>query len=224
MNFLKRIYLGFFIASLIACKAKKVPDFPDLNELTAVTDKAEDTFKQVGEINDNIREVVNVKPNSQVSQIQKKYADFLGVPPQQIKNIKLYEFIDSWMGTRYKLGGENRSGIDCSFFTQFLYHDVYNALIERTAEKQYSAPSTDKFIGQEYLVQGDLLFFNLTGSQYDLISHVGVYLGNNKFVHSTSRRRDSGQGNGVQISNLKDAHWQKLFVAAGRKSNISTSN
>jgi len=53
---------------------------------------------------------------------------------------------------------------------------------------------------------------------------VGVFLGNNKFVHSTSRKRDSGPGNGVQISNLNDARWQKLFVAAGRKSNLSTGN
>jgi len=114
------------------------------------------------------------------------------------------------------MGGENRSGIDCSFFSQFLYHDVYNSLIERTAEKQFSAPSTDKFIGQEFLEEGDLLFFNLSGSEYERITHVGVYIGHNKFVHSTSRKSPDGQ-NGVQISNFNDQHWQNLFVAAGRK-------
>ncbi len=156
------------------------------------------------------------QPEKKILPIQKKYGAKLGVPPESIANIPLYKFIDSWMGTPYKLGGETKKGIDCSFFTQFLYHDVYNNLIERTAEKQYMAPSTDKFIGQEFLREGDLLFFNKTGSQREPISHVGIYLGNNHFVHSTARASSEGF-NGVQISNFKEAYWQKIFVAAGRK-------
>ncbi len=151
--------------------------------------------------------------------VQKKYANILGIPVSEANSVKLYNFIDSWEGTRYLMGGENKSGIDCSFFSQFLYHDVYGFLIERTAEKQFISPSTDKFIGQEYLKEGDLLFFNLSGSQYDPITHVGVYIGYDKFVHSTSRKAPNGK-NGVQISNFKDKHWQRLFVSAGRKSNF----
>ena len=124
--------------------------------------------------------------------IQKKYGEILGIAPQNVKNIQLYSFIDNWENTPYRMGGETKRGIDCSFFTQFLYHDVYNSLIERTAEKQYMAPDTDKFIGQEFLKQGDLLFFNLTGSQYHKITHVGVYLGHDKFVHSTARKASNG--------------------------------
>ncbi|WP_108868973.1 C40 family peptidase [Aquimarina aquimarini] len=152
----------------------------------------------------------------EVLPIQKKYGRIIDVEPEKIKNIPLYKFIDSWMGTPYKMGGENKRGIDCSFFTQFLYHDVYGNLIERTAEKQYMAPSTDKFIGQEFLRQGDLLFFNHKGSEYHPITHVGVYLGNDYFVHSTSNLSASGD-NGVQISNFTDKRWQRMFVAAGRK-------
>lgn len=151
-----------------------------------------------------------------IDPIQTKYAKIIDVKPSSISNVELYQFIDSWMETPYLMGGENRSGIDCSFFSQFLYHDVYNSLIERTAEKQYNAPSTEKFIGQEFLTEGDLLFFNLQGSPYAPITHVGVYLKNNHFVHSTSKRTNKGS-NGVQISNFKDPHWQRLFVAAGRK-------
>ncbi len=149
--------------------------------------------------------------------IQEKYGAIIGVTPEKVKPVVLYEFIDSWMGTPYKMGGETKKGIDCSFFAQFLFHDVYGSLIERTAEKQFMAPSTDKFIGQEYLRQGDLLFFNPNGSQYYAITHVGVYLGHGKFVHSSSNRTASGS-NGVQISNFKDKRWQDMFVAAGRKS------
>lgn len=148
--------------------------------------------------------------------IQKKYGNVLNIAPKKIKNIALYEFIDEWINAPYRMGGETKSGIDCSFFSQYLYHDVFDLLIERTAQKQYNAPSTYKFKGQKHLKQGDLLFFNLEGSEYFPITHVGVYLGHNKFVHSTARRGDDGR-NGVQISNLKSRHWQKLFVAAGRK-------
>lgn len=214
MDVFKRFFnLTLISVVLISCGAKKV-NIPDLKKYTAVKD----------EVISKPKPIKVVAPKKEVSPIQKKYANILGVNPKSkiLKNEKLYNFIDSWMGTRYKLGGENRTGIDCSFFTQFLFHDVYNTLIERTAEKQYSAPSTNKFLGQEYLKQGDLIFFNLSGSQRDIISHVGFYLGNNRFVHSTSRKASNGI-NGVQISNLSDKRWQKLFVAAGRKSFVKSN-
>ncbi|MBQ4821283.1 C40 family peptidase [Aquimarina sp. MMG016] len=152
--------------------------------------------------------------------IQKKYGTILSVSPKEIQPVSLYEFIDKWMDTPYRMGGETKEGIDCSFFSQYLYHDVFDQLIERTAEKQYDAPDTDKFIGQEFLKLGDLLFFNEKGNEHFKITHVGVYLGNDKFVHSTARKGTSGK-NGVQISNLKKRHWQKMFVAAGRKPGIT---
>lgn len=157
--------------------------------------------------------IVQVK----IAPIQRKYAVVMGLEPEKI-NIPLFEFIDKWMETPYRMGGETQNGIDCSFFAQYLFHDVYGNLIERTAQKQFNAPSTSKFLGQKYLVEGDLLFFNLEGSEFMPITHVGVYLGNDRFVHSTARRAANGK-NGVQISNLKRKHWQKLFVAAGRKPN-----
>lgn len=147
---------------------------------------------------------------------QKKYAAILEVSPDRVNNQSLYEFIEEWEDTPYLMGGETKRGIDCSFFMQILFHKVYDNLIERTAEKQYTAKDTDKFLGQEFLKEGDLLFFNLQGSDQQEVTHVGMYLANDKFVHSTSRKDRFGK-NGVQISDLKDHHWQRLFVAAGRK-------
>lgn len=161
---------------------------------------------------------------NEIKPIQKKYGAILGVPAKQIKNIALFEFIDDWMNTPYKLGGETKNGIDCSFFTQYVFHGVYGNLIERTAQKQFDAPDTNKFRGQHNLKQGDLIFFNSKGSEFEDISHVGFYLGNNRFVHSTSRRADSGGGNGVQISNLKKQPWQRMFVAGGKKPKFSNSD
>ncbi|UII28992.1 C40 family peptidase [Fulvivirga maritima] len=148
--------------------------------------------------------------------IQKKYGEMIGVSPEEITNLNLYQFIESWIGTPYKMGGEDKAGIDCSFFVQYLYHDVYHKLIERTAERQFMSPDTDKFRGQEYLHEGDLLFFNSQGAQHLPITHVGVYLDNQHFVHSASNHDSQGHS-GVQISNLSDDYWQKMFVAAGRK-------
>ncbi len=173
--------------------------------------------------NNAIAKKNNEKKENAILPIQKKYAAILGIPPIQVDNIPLFEFIDDWMNTPYKLGGETKQGIDCSFFTQYVFHDVYGNLIERTAQKQFDAPDTNKFKGQHNLKQGDLIFFNSSGSEFDDITHVGFYLGNDKFVHSTSRRASSGR-NGVQISNLKKHPWKKMFVAAGKKPKFPNKN
>lgn len=159
-----------------------------------------------------------------ISPIQKKYGTILGITPKEVENVPLFKFIDDWMDTPYRMGGETKEGIDCSFFSQYLFHDVYGNLIERTAQKQYNAQDTDKFIGQEYLKQGDLLFFNEKGSEFLPITHVGVYLGHDKFVHSTARRSTASGRNGVQISDFSKQHWQKMFVAAGRKPKQTNKN
>lgn len=201
----------FFLVSLIAtyvcigCGSSKIPAYLQKEAEEEAKNRA---TKKIGDMENAAKE--------KSDPLQLKYSYVLGVLPTKVTNIKLYKFIDGWMETPYLMGGENKSGIDCSFFSQFLYHDVYGNLIERTAEKQYSAPNTAKFTGQEYLKEGDLLFFNLSGSELAPITHVGVYLKNGKFVHSTSRRSSKG-GNGVQISDLRNKHWQRLFVAAGRK-------
>lgn len=208
-NFFSKVILLGLLAFLNSCGGSKIPNFYDDEEEKEVVKEEPESKTEV--------KTVKTQTAPQILPIQRKYASILGIAPNEAKSIALYNFIDSWEGTTYLMGGENRRGIDCSFFSQFLYHDVYNTLIERTADKQFLSPSTDKFIGQEYLEEGDLLFFNLSGSQYETISHVGVYIGNGMFVHSTSRKAKNGR-NGVQISYLNDDHWQRLFVSAGRKS------
>ncbi|MBW1296744.1 C40 family peptidase [Aquimarina litoralis] len=162
------------------------------------------------------RDSIALAKQNAILPIQKKYGAILGVAPKEIENVPLFEFIDEWMNTPYKLGGNTKNGIDCSYFTQYIFHDVYGNLIERTAQKQFDAPDTNKFKGLHNLKQGDLIFFNKKGSEFREITHVGFYLGNDRFVHSTSRRGNSG-GNGVQISLLSEQPWKRMFVAAGKK-------
>lgn len=143
-----------------------------------------------------------VRNNPASGNILDKYADIIGVPAKDLKNYELYRYIDEWMGIPHRLGGQDKKGIDCSAFANHLILDVYGKDLPRTARDMAEVVKR-KYENQ--LKEGDLVFFNFDGKAFD---HVGVYLGNNKFVHvSTSK--------GVIISNLKDPWYWKYFSRAG---------
>lgn len=152
----------------------------------------------------------------EVTNTQIKFGSKLNVTPETISNSKLYEFIELWEGTKYLLGGETKEGIDCSSLTQRLYSTVYNVYLERTAQKQFDSKLTDKFLLKKFLREGDLIFFEGSGENKNIIVHVGIYLHNDYFVHATSYTRDNGLS-GVKISNLSDSFWTRRFVAGGRR-------
>jgi lipoprotein Spr len=133
-----------------------------------------------------------------------KYAGMLRVMPESICNLSLYKFIDEWYGVRYRFGGNSKKGIDCSAFVQRVYDQVFGASLLRTAIAQFG---TAELIWQkDQCKEGDLVFFNIKGSK---ISHVGIYLANNFFVHASS-------SHGITISSLDDKYWSKYFACAGR--------
>lgn len=140
-----------------------------------------------------------------VSPLQEKYGQMMAVLPNAIRNSKLYEAIDYWYGTRYRYGGTNKSGIDCSAFVMQIYSAVFGLDVLRTAAAQFQ--STCKMISNEKdLVEGDLVFFKIKSHS---ISHVGIYLLNSFFVHASSSK-------GVMISSLDDKYWQRYYAGAGR--------
>jgi lipoprotein Spr len=121
----------------------------------------------------------------------------------QISNVMLYRFIDEWYGVKYRMGGTTKKGVDCSAFVQHLYQYVFGYNILRTACLQFKE---SKKIAKDDLKEGDLVFFKVGTSR---ISHVGVYLRNNFFVHSASSK-------GVSIANLSNAYWSRYFAGGGR--------
>lgn len=143
--------------------------------------------------------------------LQLKYAIVLDATVETLTNVNLLTLIDEWWGTSYCMGGSTKDCIDCSAFTHIIMQNVYNANIPRTAQEQYSA---SQHINLEDLSEGDLVFFNTNGGRD--VSHVGIYLLNNKFVHAAT----SG---GVMVSDLNDSYWKGRYTGAGRYASATAS-
>lgn len=144
--------------------------------------------------------------------LQLKYAILLDANVEKLTNVNLLKLIDEWYGTSYCMGGSTKNCIDCSAFTHIIMQDVYNVNVPRTADEQYKS---SQHINLEDLEEGDLVFFNTNGGSNDM-SHVGVYMLNNKFAHAAT----SG---GVMVSDLNDSYWKPRYRAAGRY-NIPTAS
>jgi lipoprotein Spr len=129
-------------------------------------------------------------------------SQIMGVALSATSNMKLFHFVYDWIGTPYHFGGSSKKGIDCSGFTKKLYSQVFNMDLERNSRDIFSMVTPVK---REDLQEGDLVFFKIHSRR---ISHVGIYLGNNRFAHASSR--------GVAISSLDDAYYRRYFYRGGR--------
>ena len=135
-----------------------------------------------------------------------KKANALGLEYSDDDNEKLYEVINEWLGVPYKYGGTDRNGIDCSAFVGVVYRKVYGVNLHRTSNDILRDVD---LIGRSQLKEGDVLFFTNSKGK---VSHVGIYLKNDLFAHSST-------SNGVSVSNLNDSYWQKHFYKGGRRKN-----
>ncbi len=136
------------------------------------------------------------------SDLQLKYAVLLNTEVELLQDNALLEHVDEWYGTRYRYGGTTKSGIDCSAFVQTIYLSAFAVSLPRTAKDQYR---NARIISATEIKTGDLVFFNTTGG----ISHVGIYLQNNKFVHAST-------SHGVTISDMFDPYYLRRFIGIGR--------
>jgi len=141
--------------------------------------------------------------NDDQESLAKSYlSQIMGVALSATSNMKLFNFVHDWVGTPYRFGGSSRKGIDCSAFTKQLYSDVFNLSIRRNSRDIFSMVNP---VSKDDLKEGDLVFFKIHSRS---ISHVGIYLGNNRFAHASSR--------GVAISSLDDAYYSRYFYKGGR--------
>ncbi|WP_316800403.1 C40 family peptidase [Pedobacter frigidisoli] len=119
-----------------------------------------------------------------------------------LKSKQLYKFITEWTGVRYRFGGLDKNGIDCSGFAFLLEKEIYGVTLPRICRDQASFVRRKNV---DSLKEGDLLFFSFGGNDVD---HVGVYLNNGFFVHASTNR-------GVIVDDLNLPAYQKVLVKSG---------
>nr|WP_225776683.1 NlpC/P60 family protein [Pseudomonas sp. Marseille-Q3773] len=122
----------------------------------------------------------------------------------------------SLIGTRYRFGGTSeKSGFDCSGFIGYLFREEAGVTLPRSTREMINVDAPK--VARNKLKPGDLLFFSTNGR--GRVSHAGIYLGDNQFIHSSSRR--SG---GVRIDSLGDSYWSKTFIEAKRALAMAPTN
>ncbi len=140
-----------------------------------------------------------------INPLQIKFAILTNIPVEDLTNLRLLVFMDQWYGVPYHYGGSNKDGIDCSAFASLLLSSVYDVnQLPRISSDQYH---TTKRVSKKDLREGDLVFFHTLGKGHR-VTHVGVYLYNNHFIHASVA--------GVQISNLGEGYYLHHYVGAGR--------
>jgi len=115
---------------------------------------------------------------------------------------RLVQYSKNYLGVPYVSGGSSPSGFDCSGFTSYVYKQ-FGISLPRSSAGQASVGTP---VSRSELIPGDLVFFDTYGG----ISHVGIYVGNNEFIHSTI------PGDVVKISSLDQAYYDSRYVTARR--------
>ncbi|MBN2037816.1 MAG: C40 family peptidase [Chitinispirillaceae bacterium] len=115
----------------------------------------------------------------------------------------LEKIVDDWLGTPYRYGGMSRAGVDCSGLTCLIYEKIYHISLPHSSREMQKLGSC---VPPARLIPGDLLFFK---NGFKHVDHVGIYLGNDQFVHASSKV-------GVIISSMRDEHYRTRFIEARR--------
>ena len=134
----------------------------------------------------------------------------LDIPLTDDDDEALFDELRTWLGTPYRYAGNDKGeGVDCSGLVVQVYLTVYGIPLERRSADIFDKNCTP--INKSDLRQGDLVFFDT--SKKGGISHVGIYLRDNYFVHASSSR-------GVMVSNLTQPYWQNHYHTSGRLSQL----
>lgn len=207
------IALGLLLSS---CSLfKKTAKSPVVQPVAATKQEPRKEYPSKKAVPEESKEEAIPQPGSEVTNIpvispemyydlQFKYAILLDIPVEQMMDHEFIRFMEHWYGTHYRMGGIDTNGIDCSGFAIQYMRYFHNVDLPRTSRDQYAQAV---HVPKNELREGDLVFFR-TGRK-KVISHVGVYLRNNKFAHAST-------SNGVMISDLDEPYYHSRFVGAGR--------
>lgn len=119
---------------------------------------------------------------------------------------RLTRVVDRYRGVPYRWGGTTRAGMDCSAFARAIFRETYGIELPRTTKQMYGIGRA--IAQQQYLRAGDLVFFNIRNAGPG-VSHVGIYLGQGRFVHMS-------QSQGVTITPLDNSYFRRRYAGARR--------
>lgn len=167
-----------------------------------------DTINGLDHFNlDDLEEIENIPetPESSLDQGNEEPAPrFLGKWDDSKERQLLVKISKGFLGAPYRFGGASLRGLDCSAFVKRIY-SIFDINLPRTAREQ---AQMGQKVSRDDLVVGDLVFFNTR--RYH-ISHVGIYIGNDEFVHASS-----GRGKEVRVDSLNQPYYNKRFIKAVR--------
>ena len=143
---------------------------------------------------------------------KKKLKDFMdagsekGINTHNTSADEIIKTAQKYIGVPHCMGGTTMKCMDCSglLVTVFARHGI-NLPHNSEEQARYGKIIT----GMDKLIKGDLVFFIRSYKTHDFITHSGIYVGNNKFIHTSSK-------NGVTITSLNDPWWKKKFIFGTR--------
>ncbi len=149
-------------------------------------------------------ETTEQKQTVKVATLEKK----TGLPvPNDSTIVSLYSEAVAWLKTPYRRGGTSAKGMDCSGLTMTIYQNVFGIKLQRSS-KDISTKDV-KDLSKDELKPGDLVFFGTSARKGKKVNHVGVFLGDHRFVHASC-------SNGVIISSLDEAYYRRTWIKGGR--------
>ena len=115
------------------------------------------------------------------------------------KRYSIVKTAQKYLGVRYRFGGTTPEGFDCSGYSSYVYK-IHGMQLPHSAQQQYAK---GRRIGIRKARPGDLVFFRISGWK---ISHVGIYLGDYRFIHAPSR------GKTVCYDDVRKDYWRKRYA------------
>jgi len=152
--------------------------------------------------------LISAQKKSQKRQLKKYKAEGVerSISTKGVKPNTVITTAKSYMGTRHKMGGTSYKGLDCSglIMVSFARHGIK---LPRVSSEQ--GRYGRQVWSVKKLKKGDLLFFHMNWNRKRLVNHVGLYLGNGRFIHVSSSK-------GCVISSLDSPVWQEGFLFGTR--------
>ena len=141
----------------------------------------------------------------------KELSRLYGVRLTPNDNIFLYNEGARWLGVPHRMGGLTTKGVDCSGFVALVFREVYGKQLARSSADMLK--HNCKKVSRANLKEGDLVFFRTGKGRKKVPNHVGIYLKNGKFIHTST-------SNGVIVSSLSEPYYVRTWLTGGRVKNL----